>query len=332
MYNKTPDYLRMQQPISDCTALSQNSDHCKLSPKHTRSSEMNSHPLPPLPTEESSDKWSQKLSIEEVEQMWQQKTTTVRRKEYGYTSCEHMVPIIPHDHTPLSSKYSKPLSRTKIPEHPRSLATYPQSPIQTPRCAAAPKQRNQPPPYADSDTMSSVGPQDSIHTHRHALPRIKPLFNHVSTAHERPPIPPPHTTPYRSYGMGTHEMAGVSSDIPTPSDPTVFSNMRGTRHKVQAPLWDFVTSIEVQQSECTEICAGIQPTRNCTLENHMNSGNLPFIQQLRHSKIVPKNNVMQKRREVEGFTKGILDVYPDMTFDGTAGKGGRECCFCCVIM
>lgn len=36
------------------------------------------------------------------------------------------------------------------------------------------------------------------------------------------------------------------------------------------------------------------------------------------------------RREVEGFKEQVMSVYPDMAFDGTAGRGGRRCC--CVVM
>lgn len=36
------------------------------------------------------------------------------------------------------------------------------------------------------------------------------------------------------------------------------------------------------------------------------------------------------KREVEGLRKQVVGVYPDMVFDGSAGKGGRRCC--CVVM
>jgi hypothetical protein len=37
------------------------------------------------------------------------------------------------------------------------------------------------------------------------------------------------------------------------------------------------------------------------------------------------------KKEVEGYRKQVVSVYPDMAFDGTAGKGGRRSC-CCVVM
>lgn len=37
------------------------------------------------------------------------------------------------------------------------------------------------------------------------------------------------------------------------------------------------------------------------------------------------------KREVEGYRKQVVGVYPDMAFDGNAGKGGRRRC-CCVVM
>jgi hypothetical protein len=36
------------------------------------------------------------------------------------------------------------------------------------------------------------------------------------------------------------------------------------------------------------------------------------------------------RREVEEYKAQVLRVYPDMEFDGEAGKGGRECA--CNVM
>jgi hypothetical protein len=36
------------------------------------------------------------------------------------------------------------------------------------------------------------------------------------------------------------------------------------------------------------------------------------------------------KREVEGLRRQVVGVYPDMAFDGSAGKGGRRCC--CVVM
>ena len=38
----------------------------------------------------------------------------------------------------------------------------------------------------------------------------------------------------------------------------------------------------------------------------------------------------QMKREVEEYKESVLSVYPDMAFDGKAGKGGRSCC--CVVM
>ncbi|KAF1924571.1 uncharacterized protein M421DRAFT_8669 [Didymella exigua CBS 183.55] len=37
------------------------------------------------------------------------------------------------------------------------------------------------------------------------------------------------------------------------------------------------------------------------------------------------------KMEVEGYRKQVVSVYPDMAFDGNAGKGGRRSC-CCVVM
>jgi hypothetical protein len=37
------------------------------------------------------------------------------------------------------------------------------------------------------------------------------------------------------------------------------------------------------------------------------------------------------KREVEGYRAQVVSVYPDMAFDGNAGKGGRRSC-CCVVM
>lgn len=37
------------------------------------------------------------------------------------------------------------------------------------------------------------------------------------------------------------------------------------------------------------------------------------------------------KKEVEGYRAQVVSVYPDMAFDGSAGKGGRRSC-CCVVM
>ncbi|KAF3038360.1 hypothetical protein E8E12_008279 [Didymella heteroderae] len=37
------------------------------------------------------------------------------------------------------------------------------------------------------------------------------------------------------------------------------------------------------------------------------------------------------KKEVEDYRKQVVSVYPDMAFDGNAGKGGRRSC-CCVVM
>jgi len=36
------------------------------------------------------------------------------------------------------------------------------------------------------------------------------------------------------------------------------------------------------------------------------------------------------RQEIEAYREQVLQVYPDMNFDGKAGKDGRECW--CVVM
>jgi hypothetical protein len=36
------------------------------------------------------------------------------------------------------------------------------------------------------------------------------------------------------------------------------------------------------------------------------------------------------KKEVEEYKEQVMSVYPDMAFDGSAGKGGRSCC--CVVM
>lgn len=37
------------------------------------------------------------------------------------------------------------------------------------------------------------------------------------------------------------------------------------------------------------------------------------------------------KKEVEGYRAQVVSVYPDMAFDGNAGKDGRKRC-CCVVM
>jgi hypothetical protein len=36
------------------------------------------------------------------------------------------------------------------------------------------------------------------------------------------------------------------------------------------------------------------------------------------------------KKDVEEYREQVVSVYPDMTFDGSAGKGGRGCC--CAVM
>ncbi|KAL6704114.1 hypothetical protein ACN47E_008777 [Coniothyrium glycines] len=53
---------------------------------------------------------------------------------------------------------------------------------------------------------------------------------------------------------------------------------------------------------------------------------------LTESRVTNDSGDDARRREVDEYREQVLSVYPDIVFDGSAGKGNRSCCCYCAVM
>jgi hypothetical protein len=341
MYDRTPPHLRMQQTPLRYVATSLSYQQKPL-PQHVNTVAMDSRPLPPLPDETldapdlETSQWADNLLLNgNAEQALRVPRALIETSEddqlggslpvVDYNSkVLHIPPEVPQEVegyvddyeelfqprvgyqiNPAPPSFHEPRSDIL----PRSHNTFPaqsrylDEPVRPPSSTSS---------YIPRGLFSDIG--HDTRAFRRTEPKdakLKYQFGRRPSLRLFAPLPPPlHTSisqpifPHPSSLSNTQRFA-------RPISPSYTDGPR-------PPPWGSIDELQVQRQSRSEA-----RERHDARKYRMSLGS-------KGSSSTESLRGAEMRREVEEYKAQVLRVYPDMEFDGEAGKGGRECA--CNVM
>jgi hypothetical protein len=353
-YDRTPSQLRMQQTtptyVAACPAYQR-----KLIPQYANNVGIDPHPLPPLPVDSAvtldlgcvPSKDRPPLG-EEAKQSLQQPPASPQANHDDQSGWSppiidyslkvlHTLPKAPRDAEVSIGDYVKP-SRPRV-----SFQDVPPSPPRhAPRDNVLSKAHDTNPAQIHSTTSPTQLPSSvSLYTPRDLFPTI----NDDTRAHRRtqpkdakfkyqfgrrpslhiniPPSTPLHKTLIKP--NLPIPIPQPNQILPNPSQtiPTSSSYTDGPR----PPPWISLSTLQAQQQTRSDVRERLDARK---YRMHLDSRSL--VSKGSSSTESLNLRTEEMKREVEEYRMQVLRVYPDMEFDGRAGKGGREGCCACIVM
>lgn len=183
--------------------------------------------------------------------------------------------------------------------------------------------------YRSYDSLLSAGmiAENDAASRTHASRRTAPKdFKHKYAFGQRPTsrmAPPPGlgrtSNPHYNPRLSTSkaQYRGLATlPRPLPSSLRVVEPQTGPRH----PPWGSLDNLEERRGKRVDARERdqVKQFRAATLSEATTLGSLDSFGR------------EKMKKEVEEYKEQVMSVYPDMTFDGNAGKGGRSCC--CAVM
>ncbi|KAH7402348.1 hypothetical protein DE146DRAFT_610260 [Phaeosphaeria sp. MPI-PUGE-AT-0046c] len=334
-YDRTPSQFRMQRATSEYVATILACPRKPL-PQHAMDTSIDHRPLPPLPFEVAPLRSSYNTDLDEVrEQAWRlavradpeelsegprsysqealqsspekeaAREQAVRRS-HRYLDIKRLYESLTlRNNATISPAWSDlggnvQLPSTSEPHQPRGLL----SDMDDDRRAF---RRTQP---KDAKFKYQFGRRPSVGLDK---PPLSPLHHSTST---------PSLGPNGPISIGTQE-AGIHSHVEHHSPSLSSRSHTGAQTGPRPPPWGSSDNLDLRRQ-----------TRNEARERE---------EARRYRRIVDSGSSIYKgsestdslcrnamKREVEEYREQVLQLYPDMAFDGSAGKGGRSCY--CVVM
>ena len=181
--------------------------------------------------------------------------------------------------------------------------------------------------YRSHDSLLAANPIPKDNVGTNAARRTTPKdFKHKYPFGQRPA---PRTAPPISLGRCSNpsynprlstskaQYRGLASlPRPLPSSLRVAQPRAGPRQ----PPWGSLGNLEVQREKRLD-------ARERDQAKQFRAAALSEATTLAETDVYGKDRM---KKEVEDYREQVVSVYPDMAFDGSAGKGGRGCC--CVVM
>lgn len=188
--------------------------------------------------------------------------------------------------------------------------------------------------YRSHDSLLATKSASSNDITTHASRRTAPKdFKHKYHFGQRPPsrTPPSHSS--HSLGRSSNpnynprlstskaQYRGLASlPRPLPSSLRVAQPQTGPRR----PPWGSLADLDLQREIRVD-------ARDRDHAREFRAKTLSEATTLGSTGDVDGFGKEKMKREVEEYKEQVMSVYPDMAFDGNAGKGGRRSC-CCVVM
>jgi hypothetical protein len=341
MYDRTPSHLRMQQTTPAYVTTSILYQRVPL-PQHANTVGMYSRPLPQLPDETidapepRTSQWVDNPFLNgDAEQALRDPRARIETSEddqlggrlavVDYSSKVLQIPPeVPQEVEGHVDDYEEP-SRLRVGYQ----SGPPPSSFHTPRSDILPRSHDtvpaqsryldkpaRPPSFTSSYVPRGLFPDIDHDTRafRRTEPKdakLKYQFGHrPSLRLFAPPPPPLHT----SISQPIILRPPSSSETHRLVRPISSSYTDGPR----PPPWGSIDALRVQRESRSEA-----RERHDARKYRMSLGS-------KGSSSTESLRSEEMRREVEEYRVQVLKVYPDMEFDGAAGKGGRECA--CVVM
>jgi hypothetical protein len=351
MYDRTLSQLRMQQTTPTYVATSP-AYRRKPPPQHANNVGMDPRPLPPLPVDPTAalifDDVPSEDALspsEEAKQPLQQPQPSLQANHDNQNRGSppiiiysrkvlHTLPKAPRDSEVFTEDYARP-SRPRV-----SFQDVPPSPPpHAPRKHVLPKEPDATPAQSHSITSPTQLPSsNSLYTPRGLFPAIeedtrahrrtrpkdakfKYQFGHRPSLQLTIPASKPHhkllskNTPPHS----NHQLLSPNPNHNPQLIPSPYTD--GPR----PPPWISYDTLETKRQSRSDARERLDARR---YRMHVDSRSVGF----KDSSSSESLRGEEMRREVEEYKMQVLKVYPEMVFDGSAGRGGREGCCSCIVM
>lgn len=351
MYDRTPSQVRMQRSTPEYVATTSTCRRKPL-PQHAVDTSMAHRPLPPLPPETAPVKasydvrrGSHNADSEEVDEgeAWRPSLAYfgIEKLGDGPRSQSQVVPQMSLETDAVHGPGSEPSRSSdegptthRIMDKRTSYHSWkPRG--RTTRSPARTDLGGHIQMASSGDLYEPRGLLSEMDDDRRAFRRTQPkdakfkyqFGRRPSTGLERPPLPPPqqslpnlsviHYSPTVTNPPQTYE--ALRRPSPSPSLRSYAETQAGPR----PPPWGSSDNLELRRQTRSEAREREEARRfRMTIDGgssiYKGSDSMDSLRQ----------NTM--RREVEEYREQVLQIYPDMEFDGNAGKGGRTCY--CVVM
>jgi hypothetical protein len=347
MYDATPSHFRMQQTTPKCVATSIAYRRRPLA-QHNNNSGMDHHPLPPLPVETAPTACFDNFTIESqtsqnngesLEQTWrhpklrfQSRNASPISEGFSYNDRDSEGLNMLARNAPFRGETTSVPDASAIPPidlDPRGFQAQRED-VSAPHWSGLPQQSDAGQWQAQLESSEKLyvprGLFSEMEDDRRAHRRTQPKDARLKYQFGRRPsirldnIPPP--TPPHAALLNSLPVVPPKNKINQPLlSPYADTN---TGPGPRPPPWGSHDDLELKRQTRSD-AREREEARKYRLTT--DSGSLDY-KGSESTQSLPENAL---RREVEEYRQQVLRLYPDLEFDGSAGQGGRSCCWCVVM-